>query len=231
MELLSNGIQALIFDMDGTIVQTSKNVWRDAILSSLIQLGVCPDRVAQDSAEIEDLTTGIDLKAMAHFLCKRYDSPALQVQAFKDTIFSILHNQDLSDLQFVSGFSEFALQARSLNIPMAVATNSGRNFFAKIQAQMDLPKYFGSHLYCIDDVLGVGKPNPTIFLHAAEKLNIAPEKCVVFEDSYPGFLAAKAAGMKVVAISNELNQKIIHMANGKISCYSEAFSTLKNLLD
>lgn len=45
-----------------------------------------------------------------------------------------------------------------------------------------------------------GKPNPTVFLLAAERFGVAPEECVVFEDSCPGVLAAKRAGMKCVAI-------------------------------
>lgn len=45
-----------------------------------------------------------------------------------------------------------------------------------------------------------GKPNPTVFLLAAEKLGLEPKDCVVFEDSCPGVTAAKRAGMKCVAI-------------------------------
>ena len=46
-----------------------------------------------------------------------------------------------------------------------------------------------------------GKPNPQIFLKAAEELNAKPENCVVFEDSLAGIKAANAAGMKVVGIT------------------------------
>ena len=46
-----------------------------------------------------------------------------------------------------------------------------------------------------------GKPNPEVFLKAAERLGVAPERCVVFEDAHVGIEAAHAAGMKVVAVT------------------------------
>ena len=51
-----------------------------------------------------------------------------------------------------------------------------------------------------DHVGHIGKPDPIIFLHTAEKLGIKPEHCVVFEDAENGVTAAKRAGMKCVAV-------------------------------
>lgn len=51
-----------------------------------------------------------------------------------------------------------------------------------------------------DHVKHIGKPDPIIFLHTAEKLGIKPEHCVVFEDAENGVIAAKRAGMKCVAV-------------------------------
>ena len=67
------------------------------------------------------------------------------------------------------------------------------------------------------------KPDPALFLHAAEKLNAAPENCVVFEDSIWGFKAANAAHMKCIAIKNNRNQDH-HSENthGAIDSYDEA---------
>jgi HAD superfamily hydrolase (TIGR01509 family) len=47
---------------------------------------------------------------------------------------------------------------------------------------------------------GRGKPHPDMFLLAASKMGVAPEKCLVFEDAEPGIQAALAAGMKVVRV-------------------------------
>ena len=45
-----------------------------------------------------------------------------------------------------------------------------------------------------------GKPAPDMFLLAAKKIGVAPEKCLVFEDAEPGMRAAEAAGMKYVKV-------------------------------
>ena len=52
-----------------------------------------------------------------------------------------------------------------------------------------------------------GKPAPDIYLLVAEKLGVAPDKCLVFEDIMQGILAGKAAGMKVCAIKDEFSLK------------------------
>jgi beta-phosphoglucomutase-like phosphatase (HAD superfamily) len=56
------------------------------------------------------------------------------------------------------------------------------------------PDHYVKHLIGSDQVKH-GKPNPELFLKAAEKLSVAPARCLVFEDAEPGFVAAKAAGM------------------------------------
>jgi beta-phosphoglucomutase len=64
------------------------------------------------------------------------------------------------------------------------------------------------------------KPNPDIFLKAAEKLNIAPSRCIVFEDSLAGVKAGKSAGMKVVAITTAHPAEALHPVDLVINDYA-----------
>ena len=64
---------------------------------------------------------------------------------------------------------------------------------------LDLRKYFQAVVTAAD--VKEGKPNPEIFLKSAEKLNVAPENCLVFEDAIGGFEAAHRAGMKSIGIA------------------------------
>ena len=54
-----------------------------------------------------------------------------------------------------------------------------------------------------------GKPHPEIFLTAAQKLGVAPEDCLVFEDTRSGVTAARAAGMQVIGLTTMLDQKTL----------------------
>ncbi|MBM3887195.1 HAD family phosphatase, partial [Candidatus Dependentiae bacterium] len=89
---------------------------------------------------------------------------------------------------------------------------------------------FGEHVYGIADVNYIPKPNPTLFLHVAKKLGVKPEECIVFEDSIYGFQAAKAAGMKCIAIKGPNNHHLLEHANAAIDSYHEAIDALKKVL-
>ena len=95
---------------------------------------------------------------------------------------------------------------------------------------MKLPSFFGEHLYCIEDVALKGKPNPDIFLFAAKKLGVPPQECLVFEDSQYGFLAAKAAGMRCIAIKNDINKPWRDIVHASVDSYDEAVAAIKQVL-
>ncbi|MFH1157953.1 MAG: HAD family phosphatase [Pseudomonadota bacterium] len=86
----------------------------------------------------------------------------------------------------------------ALNIPMAVASGSNPELLGYALGLTNLAECFNGHIYSAE-LVKKGKPAPDIFLHAAGKLNVPPERCLVVEDSIHGINAAKAAGMDVYA--------------------------------
>jgi HAD superfamily hydrolase (TIGR01509 family) len=78
----------------------------------------------------------------------------------------------------------------------AVASSSPTEFLREKLALGGLLDLFDPHVYSAD-MVGRGKPDPAVFLHAAEKLRVDPAACVAIEDSVNGVLSAKAAGMEV----------------------------------
>jgi len=90
-----------------------------------------------------------------------------------------------------------ALQNRDM--PRCVATNGPREKVELTLGLTGLLPYFGEHLYCAYEV-GIFKPDPGLFLHAAEALGVAPAHCAVVEDSLPGIRAGLAAGMQVFSL-------------------------------
>jgi HAD superfamily hydrolase (TIGR01509 family) len=79
----------------------------------------------------------------------------------------------------------------------AVASSSSlRSVLGKLRAT-GLGEIFGEHIYSAD-VVGAGKPDPALFLYAADRLRVRPSRCLVIEDSVNGVVAAKRAGMTAV---------------------------------
>lgn len=93
---------------------------------------------------------------------------------------------------------------RHHRVPMAVGTNAERANVEFVLKDAELSQYF----HAVVDAYQVrnGKPHPEIFLLASGLLGIAPEFCVVFEDSSAGVQAALAAGMRVVGLSTTHDQ-------------------------
>lgn len=99
----------------------------------------------------------------------------------------------------VNGLENFLTELKNAGVKMAMATSAtveDINFILNgIPIRHDFDEIVNSTM------VSKPKPNPQIFLKAAEKLNREPANCVVFEDSLVGIKAAMAAGMKVVGIT------------------------------
>jgi len=103
------------------------------------------------------------------------------------------------------GIQNLILEASTLHVPIAIASSSPR---AWIDLHADrtgiLP--FVSVICAREDVKNI-KPAPDLYLLAAERLNMSPHDCLVFEDSQNGVTAARAAGMFAVAIPNQVTSE------------------------
>ncbi|CAN5807658.1 beta-phosphoglucomutase family hydrolase [soil metagenome] len=105
----------------------------------------------------------------------------------------------LPERKAVDGAVRFLEKAKALGIKMAVATAAPVANMEFILDGLDLRKFFAAITTAAD--IKNGKPHPEIFLKSAEKLAVAPENCIVFEDAIGGFQAAHRANMKSVGIA------------------------------
>ena len=102
------------------------------------------------------------------------------------------------ELQAIPGI-EKALEA--IDYQRCVASNGPLHKMKLNLNLTGLAHYFGDDLFSAYEV-GFWKPDPRLFLHAAEKMGYPPDKCIVIEDSIHGIHAAKSAGMRVLGFSN-----------------------------
>lgn len=102
----------------------------------------------------------------------------------------------------------------NLRIPYALASNGSKDKVRKNLELTGLRKYFIDDLLFTGDLVSRKKPFPDLYLYAADRLGVSPEKCLAIEDSAPGVRAAKTAGMNVFAfgggshMSEELRDKV-----------------------
>ncbi len=108
----------------------------------------------------------------------------------------IVAQQEIAPLP---GVVEWLHRLRKAKVPCAVASSTHRLNIAAVLVRLRLQDAFPV-IVSAEDVAH-GKPHPEVFAKAAQRLGIAAERCVVFEDAQVGIQAAHAAGMKVVAVA------------------------------
>ena len=183
-------VRALIFDMDGLLVD-SEGLAAEAMdrLLDEYQLGRKPEvhakllgrRLVEALVIVRD---GYGMDEDVEVLIARYSD--LRIEALRGSV------------KPMPGAAEIIARARLAGLPIALAT-SGMRIHADISlGETGLAGSFDSET--TGDEVTRGKPAPDLFLMAAERLGIDPADAVVLEDSPLGVEAAKAAGMRVIAV-------------------------------
>jgi HAD superfamily hydrolase (TIGR01509 family) len=113
----------------------------------------------------------------------------------KEAVYRVVYSKHIEMVEGLEGFLQKIIARQKLT---AVATSAPLSNLDFILDNLNLRSYF----HCLTNSSDVAraKPDPEIYLKTAEKLNVHPSDCVVFEDSVSGIMSAKNAGMKVIAL-------------------------------
>lgn len=188
ISLAEGTFSGLIFDCDGTLVDTAP-----AHLAAL-QEGLKPHGLAM-TGEWYYPRVGLTPDA----LMDEYEALIGRAAPREDIYdrYNVAFQAGLHLMQEVTVIAEIA-RAWHGRVPMAVATNGHRvNVKATLEATKLLSLF--DFIVAAEDVKQ-GKPAPDVFLEAARRMKVAPEKCVVFEDSDEGLEGARKAGMREIDI-------------------------------
>lgn len=186
-------MKAVIFDLDGTLVDTLPVYMRAYTKVINRQFGISPAEESINS-RFGLKATGI-LRGLLEDL--DIDPEKADYGMLRDSVKEEMI-ENIEDIRVLPGALEL-LQKLEGDYKIALATSSRPYAAITFLKEFDMEKYFGAIV--TGDQVDHSKPHPEIFLLAAKRLGISPEECLVVEDALYGVDAAKAAGMKVVAVS------------------------------
>jgi len=205
-------LDALIFDFDGVIADTEPLHFAGLHLT-LKEIGIDLTEAEYYAEYLGYDDRGCFIAALtAH---RRPIDPATITQLMKRKAVAYLDSVKHHEVVF-PGIPEFVREAASA-YPLAIASGALRHEIEYILDAAGLRKEF-LHITSAEDVT-IGKPNPQPFLHALTALqtiryaDLTAPSCLVIEDSLPGIRSAKAAGMKVLAVTNTHSIQDLHEAD------------------
>lgn len=188
-------IKAVIFDLDGTIVD-SMWIWREIDIKYLAKRSIELPQGLQKDIE------GMSFTETAMYF-KRTFNISDPIEEIKEEWNTMAFDFYSNKIQLKNGVLDFIELVKSMDIKLGLGTSNSRELASAVLKKHDIYKYFDTIRTSCE--VEKGKPHPDVFLKVAEDLNVRPDDCLVFEDTYAGVLAAKRAGMKVIAISDELS--------------------------
>lgn len=190
-EMLKN-TDAVIFDLDGSLVD-SMWLWRAIDIEYLGKYGIPLPEDLQSRIE------GMSFMETAVFFKENFPIDE-SLDQIMETWNRMAWDKYAHEVPLKPGIPEFLSYCRERGIRLGIATSNSRELAANVADVHNLRDYFSCIMTGGD--VSKGKPAPDIYLAVAKALNVAPERCLVFEDIVPGILAGKAAGMKVCAVED-----------------------------
>lgn len=215
MGILDN-IDAVIFDMDGTLID-SMWMWEQIDIDYLAKFGYTLP------SDLQECIEGMSFTETAGYIQKRFNIPEdtdTMMNTWNDMAFEYYRTK----VDFKPGAREFLAELKKRGIKTGMATSNSMELVNVVLDHLNAHEYF-DEIHTSSEVK-YGKPFPDIYLLVAEKLGVPRERCLVFEDILPGIWAGRAAGMKVCSVYDRYAHQEIKIAMKYSDWYIRGFDVL-----
>ena len=216
-EILKN-IEAVLFDLDGTLVD-SMWMWRDIDIEYLARFGI------EMPVNLQEEIAGISVTQTAVYFQKTF--------GITDSIEKIISDWDAmarrkyrEEVPLKPGTMAFLNYLKEKNIQCAIATSNSRTLTEEVLQSHKIRSFFKEIITGED--IHKGKPDPDVYLECAKRLHVLPENCLVFEDIPYGILAGKRAGMKVCAIEEDYAKEDVDQVRALADYYICSYEDILN---
>ncbi len=214
---LLKGKEAVIFDLDGTLVD-SMWMWKQIDIEYLGRFGYeCPPQLQK---EIE----GMSFSETAVYFKEKFQIPD-SLEEIKQCWVDMSIEKYRCQVPMKKGVRRFLSYLKENGFRAGIATSNGRAMVDAVLHSLDMEAFFQVITTACE--VAAGKPAPDIYQKVAKMLQVPPERCLVFEDVPAGIMAGKAAGMTVCAIEDEfsapMREEKLALADYYIEDYDEIF--------
>ncbi len=216
---------AVIFDMDGVICDTNPYhsiAWK-AYLESF---GVA----SSEEEFIAHMYGKSNSYILKHFLKREIVGEEFDKMEFdKEALFRKIYEPHVKP---IAGLLAFIEDLKANGVKTGIATSAPYLNMELILSKLSLrgkPLRDKMESLLASENVSMHKPNPEVYLKSASNLNISPERCVVFEDSFSGVTAGKAAGAKVVGVLSTYKKEELPICDSYILDYQEL--TFQKIID
>lgn len=206
-------LAAIVFDAEGVVVDT-ETIWDAGQAEFLGRRGIAYDRDL-----VKPLLTGRSAAEGVEVMRALYGFPGETAELAAERV-AIVAGLMAGGAGLVSGFPAFHERVRR-RYRVALATAMAVGLFDVVRRRLSLDTLFDGAVVTLDDVAGRSKPEPDLFLAAADRLGVVPGGCAVIEDAPHGVEAARRAGMVSVGLATTFGPALLGAADVVVGSFQE----------
>ncbi len=212
-------IEAIIFDIDGTLIDS---MW---IWENIDELFLEKYHLEKPEGFHEGME-GMSYSETAQYFLDLFPSLPHTREELEQEWYDMAYEIYTTQMELKKGAYDFIKSMHEKGIKLGIATSNNRELAEGTLKNNKVMEYMGAIWTSCE--AGAGKPNPAVYLNVAKDLGVDPKNCLVFEDVSNGILAGKNAGMKVCAVDDKFSRNQEEKKRQLADYYIQDYDDIKN---